>query len=195
MKKIGISASILMLALSFYAFAPVEKGEKVPDFMGLDENGENWTLYDQRADYIVVYFYPAAFTGGCTRQACAYRDHDEGFSKLNATIIGVSGDEYENLGKFKDHHNLNFSLISDADGKIAGIFGVPVKDGNTIEKEVEGEMLQLSRTVTTARQTFVLDANFKLIYKDNEVSAASDPETVLKFISTHDERKSCVPNK
>ncbi len=193
MKKITFLISFLTLTMTFMAFAPVKKGEKVPNFSGLDENGNEWTLSKQRSEYIVVYFYPAAFTGGCTKQACSFRDHDAEFSKLKATIIGVSGDEYESLGKFKEHHNLNFTLLSDKDGKIAEVFGVPVKEGKTIEKEVDGEMLQLSRSVTTARWTFILDTNGKLIYKDSEVSAATDPETVLSFLSTHDERKSCMP--
>ena len=193
MKRTAFLISFFSLAMTFMAFSPAEKGEKVPDFSGLDENGNTWTLSKQRSEYIVVYFYPAAFTGGCTKQACSFRDHDAEFSKLNATIIGVSGDEYESLGKFKAHHNLNFTLLSDKDGKIAEVFGVPVKEGKTIEKEVDGEMLQLTRSVTTARWTFILDANGKLIYKDSEVSAATDPETVLNFLTTHDERKSCTP--
>ncbi len=195
MKKFVSLSSLILLSFLLFAFGPIDKGEKVPEFSGVDESGETWSLSKQRADYIIVYFYPAAFTGGCTKQACSYRDHDAEFRKLSATIIGVSGDEYESLGKFKEHNNLNFTLLSDADGKIAEVFGVPIKDGKTIEKEVDGETLQLSRGVTTSRWTFVLDANKKLIYKDSEVSAATDPEKVLEFLTTHDERKSCVPRK
>jgi peroxiredoxin Q/BCP len=193
MKRVTFLISSLMLSMAFLSFAPVEKGEKLPDFSGLDENGETWTLSEQRADYIVVYFYPAAFTGGCTAQACSYRDHDTEFRKLKATIIGISGDEYKNLGKFKELHSLNFTLLSDTDGKIAEVFGVPVREGKTREKEIKGETLQLTTGVSASRWTFVLDGNGKLIYKDSDVSAATDPETVLKFITTHDQRKSCMP--
>ena len=192
MNKIAYLSTIVSVLFLFTAFAPIEKGGKVPDFSALDENGENWKLSDQRADYLVVYFYPAAFTGGCTKQACSYRDHEADYSKLNAEVIGVSGDEVENLGAFKAHHNLNFTLLSDTDGKIAEVFGVPTREGNTIEKEVEGTTLQLTRGVTTSRWTYVIDGNGKLIYKDNDVTATTDPETVLKFITTHNERKSCV---
>ena len=193
MKKLFFFIPILLLTLNIYAVSPLEKGDKVPSFSAIDENGDAWELSDQRADYLVIYFYPAAFTGGCTKQACSYRDNDAAFKLLNAQVIGVSGDEYENLQKFKEFHNLNFTLLSDQDGKIAEVFGVPVKEGKTIEKEIDGEILQLSRGVTTARWTFILDANSKLIYKDSEVSAATDPETVLSFLTTHDERKSCMP--
>ena len=193
MKRFALLSFIILSSLMVFAFAPFEPGDKVPDFSALDENGNTWTLSQQRSNYIVVYFYPAAFTGGCTQQACSYRDHNEEFARLGAQVVGVSGDEYGNLEKFKAHHNLNFTLLSDPDGKIAEAFGVPTKDGNSFETEVDGQTLQLNRGVTAARWTFVIDVNGKLIYKDSEVSAASDPEKVLKFIATHDERKSCTP--
>ena len=194
MKKLIFLAFILSIASGVNAIEPIENGDKVPDFTATDENGKDWKLAEQRADYIIFYFYPAAFTGGCTAQACSYRDHSANFNILNAEIIGISGDEQANLMQFKEHHNLNFTLLSDPDGKIAEIFGVPTRDGNTIEKEVDGNMLQLTRGVTTSRWTFIVDGSKgRLIYKDDDVAAATDPESVLKFISTHSERKSCVP--
>jgi len=193
MKKLFFLIPILLLTFNIYAASPMEKGDKVPDFSAIDENGETWELSDQRADYFVIYFYPAAFTGGCTKQACSYRDHDPAFKLLNAQVIGVSGDEYENLQKFKEFHNLNFTLLSDNDGKIAELFGVPTREGSTIEKEVNGQILQLTKGVTTSRWTYVVDRNGKLVYKDDDVQAETDPETVLKEITTHNSRKSCQP--
>ena len=193
MKRIAFMSTIASSIFLLAAFSPVEKGGKVPDFSALDENGKTWNLSEQRANYLIIYFYPAAFTGGCTKQACSYRDHEAEYSKLNASVIGISGDEYKNLGAFKSHHNLNFTLLSDVDGKIAELFGVPTGEGKTFETEIEGKTLQLTRGVTASRWTFVVDRNGKLIYKDNDVSAATDPETVLKFITTFEERKSCVP--
>ena len=191
MKKLFFFIPVLLLTFNIYAVSPLEKGDKVPNFSATDENGEVWELSDQRADYFVIYFYPAAFTGGCTKQACSYRDHDPAFKLLNAQVIGVSGDEYENLQKFKAFHNLNFTLLSDADGKIAELFGVPIRDGATIEKEVEGKTLQLTRGVTTSRWTYVVDRNGKLVYKDDDVQADTDPEAVLNEIKTHNDRKTC----
>jgi len=193
MKKLFFLIPILLLTFNIYAASPMEKGDKVPDFSAIDENGETWELSDQRADYFVIYFYPAAFTGGCTKQACSYRDHDPAFKLLNAQVIGVSGDEYENLQKFKEFHDLNFTLLSDNDGKIAELFGVPTREGSTIEKEVNGQILQLTKGVTTSRWTYVVDRNGKLVYKDDDVQAETDPETVLKEITTHNSRKSCQP--
>jgi peroxiredoxin Q/BCP len=191
MKKLFFFIPILLLTLNIYAVSPLEKGDKVPSFSAIDENGDAWELSDQRADYLVIYFYPAAFTGGCTKQACSYRDNDAAFKLLNAQVIGVSGDEYENLQKFKEFHNLNFTLLSDVDGKIAELFGVPTREGNTIEKEVDGKTLQLTRGVTTSRWTYVVDRNGKLVYKDEDVQAATDYEAVLKEIKTHNDRKTC----
>jgi peroxiredoxin Q/BCP len=193
MKKLIILSLVSLLSLTAIALPPIEKGDRVPDFTATDENGDLWKLSDQRAAYLVIYFYPAAFTGGCTAQACSYRDQESEFSRLNAKVIGVSGDEYENLEKFKEAHNLNFTLLSDPEGKIADVFGVPMRDGGTIEREVGGDLLQLTRGVTTSRWTFIIDGNKgRLIYMDEEVSAATDPEPVLKFITTHAKRKSCV---
>ena len=192
MKKLFSLLPVLLIALNNYGVSPLEKGDKVPNFSALDENGNDWELSDQRSDYLIVYFYPAAFTGGCTKQACSYRDHNKEFEALNAQVVGVSGDDHENLKAFKSVHNLNFTLLSDADGKIAELFGVPTREGSTIEKEVEGKTLQLSRGVTTSRWTYVVDGNGKLVYKDDDVQAATDPEAVLKALTTHNERKSCV---
>jgi peroxiredoxin Q/BCP len=192
MKKLFFFLPVLLITLNIYGIAPLEKGDKVPNFSATDDLGAIWDLSDQRADYLVVYFYPAAFTGGCTKQACSYRDNDAAFKLLNAQVIGVSGDEQENLKAFKAFHNLNFTLLSDTDGKIAELFGVPTREGSTIEKEVNGQILQLTKGVTTSRWTFVVDRNGKLVYKDTEVQAASDPETVLTAIKTHNSRKSCT---
>ena len=196
MKKSYLFSLVLAVSLLSTAFTlmdkPVEKGGKVPDFSAVDENGDKWKLSDQRADYLVVYFYPAAFTGGCTKQACAYRDFDAEFKKLNAAVVGISGDDYENLKAFKKHHGLTFTLLSDPEGEVAEIFGVPTRDGSTIEREVDGQTLSLTRGITTMRWTFIVDANGKLIYRNSDVQAATDPETVLDFLSTHNSRKSCT---
>jgi peroxiredoxin Q/BCP len=193
MKRTALIIPILLLAFNSFASAPLEKGDRVPDFSAIDENGDTWELSRQRADYLVIYFYPAAFTGGCTTQACSYRDHQSAFNILNAKVIGVSGDKHENLKAFKDFHNLNFTLLSDADGKISELFGVPTTEGRTIEKEVDGKTLQLTRGVTTSRWTYVVDRNGRLVYRNDDVQAATDPEAVLKAITPHNERKTCRP--
>ncbi len=179
-----------MIGLSFDS--PLAIGDNVPDFKAINDQGNSWSLYDHlKSDYLVIYFYPAAFTGGCTAQACSYRDHMPELALLNVSVVGISGDEPQNLGMFKKEHNLNFTLLSDKDGKIANLFGVPVREGGTIEREINGNTLQLSRGVTTSRWTYVIDINRKLIYKNNNVDASNDSQAVYEFIRTHSQRKSC----
>lgn len=192
MKTSVILLLLSVMASTVFGTGPLKIGDKVPDFEAFNDQGKTWKLSDQRSDYLVIYFYPAAFTGGCTKQACGYRDHETAFKLLKTRVIGISGDKWENLARFKEHHDLSFTLLSDVEGSIAGLFGVPLKDGGTVDMEVDGSTLSLTRGVTTARWTFVLDVNGKLIYVDDKVNAETDSETVLKQISTYNQRRSCA---
>jgi len=159
-------------------------GDIVKPFSAKADNGEVWESNNIIGKKnLVVYFYPAAMTGGCTKQACAYRDTKDELSSLNAEVVGVSGDAVENLKLFKIAENLNFTLLSDPEGTIAKEFGVPVNIGSkSIEREVDGIQHILSREVTTARWTFVFDKKGKLIYKSTEVNAAEDSKSVVEVL-------------
>src|SRR4051812_16814758 len=86
-------------------------GDKAPAFQSTDENGQAWKSADHVGKKIVVlYFYPADFTGGCTAQACGFRDNIEALGK-NVEVIGVSGDSAKNHAMFKKHHKLPFTLL------------------------------------------------------------------------------------
>jgi peroxiredoxin Q/BCP len=122
-------------------------------------------------------------TGGCTAQACGYRDHLDAFNRLNAEVIGVSGDTVKNHEIFKKAHGLNFTLLADTDGKIAELFGVPVTLGEkTVTKTVDGVDVDLVRSATTKRWTFVIDRNGKIVHRDDKVNAKADPDTIKDFI-------------
>jgi peroxiredoxin Q/BCP len=177
---------IILLASVAALLAQVQLGEKVPNFSSTDQNGSDWILKKnlRSADYLVIYFYPAAFTGGCTKQACSYRDQKGELAKAGAQVVGVSGDKPETLELFARQHQLNFTLISDESGEIASLFGVPVRDGGSIKREIEGKALELVRGTTINRWTFVLDRRGKLIYKDSEVNAAEDSRKVVEFLSS-----------
>ena len=180
-----------LICLSFEDIS-LKVGNNVPDFEAMDDQENSWKLYDHLSvNYLVIYFYPAAFTGGCTTQACSYRDLNAELAMMNASVVGISGDEAKNLALFKKEHNLNFTLLSDQSGEIAKIFGVTLNDGGTIEREIGGQKLQLTRGVTTSRWTFIIDGNGKLIYRDNNANASSDSQNVLEFIKMHESRKSC----
>jgi peroxiredoxin Q/BCP len=167
-------------------------GDNVPDFEAVDDKGQTWKLSDNlNVNYLVVYFYPAAFTSGCTTQACSYRDLNKELAMMNASVVGVSGDEVKNLELFKKEHNLNFTLLSDKNGEIARIFGVTTREGGTISAEAGGQKLQLTRGVTDARWTFIIDRNSKLIYREINVNPTTDSQSVLDFIKLHESRKTC----
>ncbi len=158
-------------------------GDKAPHFKAVADNGQTWKSENIIGKKnLVVYFYPAAMTGGCTKQACAYRDAQEDLSSVDAEVVGISGDEVENLELFKGVNNLNFTLLSDPDGKIARLFGVPVRDGGSIEREVDGELHTLTRGLTTSRWTFIIDKQGKVIYKSTEVNAEEDSKAVLEVL-------------
>ena len=154
-------------------------GDPAPEFEAMTDEGEMWRSSDHEGGLLVVFFFPAAMTGGCTAQACSFRDNRSELVDMGAEVVGISGDQIRNLQIFRGTNNLNFPLLSDADGSIARSFGVPVRDGGTITREVDGEQVELTRTVTTSRWTFIIDEEGKIAYVDTEVDAAVDSEAVL----------------
>lgn len=178
---------ILTVTISVFAqnLTELKIGDKVSEFSASADNGTIWNSSEVKTNFLVVYFYPAAMTGGCTKQACAYRDNKASLDKMGVTVIGVSGDEIENLKHFKESYQLNFPLLSDAEGTIAKIFGVPTKEGGSITREFNGEIFLLKRGITASRWTFILDKNMKIIYKNSEVNAAEDSEIVKKIIKNY----------
>lgn len=160
-------------------------GDEVSEFSASADNGTIWNSNEVKTNFLVVYFYPAAMTGGCTKQACAYRDNKASLDKMGVTVIGISGDEVENLKHFKESYQLNFPLLSDAKGTMAKIFGVPTNEGGSITREFNGESFLLKRGITASRWTFILDKNKKIIYKNSEVNAAEDSEVVKKIIKNY----------
>ena len=185
MKRTALTL-IIISSVFVISAAQVRLGEKVPNFTATDQDGEQWVLKKnlKESDYMVVYFYPGAFTGGCTAQACSYRDQKSELAKVGASVVGVSGDRPETLELFAEEHRLNFTLLSDEDGKIATLFGVPQSEGKSINREIKGKSLDLVRRTTIQRWTYILDNKGNLIYKDAEVKAADDSNKVVEFLST-----------
>lgn len=195
MKKLwkqSISIFALGLLLPFISSFTTDKdkklkvGDKAPIFEAFDENGKLWKSADHAGKKIlVVYFYPAAMTGGCTKQACSFRDDKSNLEKLDIEVIGISGDDPENLKFFRKAHDLNFTLLSDPDGKAAKKFGVPVNNGGSIKRVIDGNKITLFRGVTTARWTFIIDLDGKILHINNHVNAANDSENILKVIKEY----------
>lgn len=158
----------------------LDVGDRAPSFRGTADNGRAWRSRDHVGRrFLVVYFYPAAMTGGCTVQACAFRDNRSQLQELGAEVVGVSGDRVENLRAFKGSNRLNFPLLSDTRGRVARAFGVPVGEGGHITRTVGGRETELTRDVTAARWTFIIDRDGKIAYKDTEVDPAGDGAAVI----------------
>ncbi len=158
-------------------------GDPAPVFDAVDAYGKPWRSADVVGEKIlVVYFYPAAMTEGCTKQACAFRDDHSVLQELGAEVVGVSGDRGLNLIAFRESNRLNFPLLSDTAGVIAGAFGVPLRQGGTITRTVEGRELELTRDVTAARWTFIIDRRGRIAYKETEVNPEGDSKAVIAAI-------------
>jgi peroxiredoxin Q/BCP len=99
-------------------------GLPAPDFTLPDQQGEPVHLADRRGGWVVVYFYPADDTPGCTAESCSFRDSHEAFTDAGATVIGISGDSVESHEAFAAKHQLPFTLLADADGSVRKAWGV-----------------------------------------------------------------------
>lgn len=101
----------------------LEVGAVAPDFALADATGRTRTLAELRGGPVIVYFYPAAFTPGCTTEACDFRDNLAWFTGAGYTVIGISPDPVARLREFADAEQVSFPLLSDADAAVAKAFG------------------------------------------------------------------------
>lgn len=125
-----------MLCSTVIAFAGPKAGDTAPLFTGKDQDGADFKLGDLVGKKIVLlYFYPKDFTGGCTKEACGFRDRVADLQKDNVQVVGVSFDSAESHKKFIEANHLNFTLLADTDGRIADAYGVHM-DGKEMAKRV-----------------------------------------------------------
>lgn len=96
---------------------------KAPDFTLNDDAGQAHNLADYKGRWVVLYFYPKDDTPGCTTEACSLRDARDDITDLGAEIIGISKDEPSSHEKFKAKYSLNFTLLSDPEGKVIEAYG------------------------------------------------------------------------
>jgi peroxiredoxin Q/BCP len=160
-------------------------GSVAPLFNANDHNGDLWQGSEHlgRGHYLIVYFYPAAMTGGCTKQACAYRDDAAPLKEMGAEVVGVSADPVNNLKAFHQAEGLNFTLLSDVNGTIAKLFGVPIRPGGSIQRTVDGREITLTRPHSAARWTFIVGKQGKIVYRSMEVNATQDSQATRAFIN------------
>ena len=111
-------------------------GDTAPDFTLPDDTGKDVTLSDLRGRKVIVYFYPAAMTPGCTTQACDFSDSLTSLEKDGYTVLGISPDKPEKLARFREKDHLTIPLLSDADKAVMtawGAYGEKKLYGKTVE--------------------------------------------------------------
>lgn len=110
-------------------------GDPAPDFTLTDDTGKQVSLSDFRGRSVVVYFYPAAMTPGCTKEACDFRDNLAPLNDAGFEVLGISPDKPEKLARFREKEGLTFPLLSDPDRTVLsswGAFGEKQNYGRTI---------------------------------------------------------------
>ena len=107
------------------AFAAVPQvGQSAPEFRLQDQNGHWRTPGDYHGRYLVVYFYPKDFTGGCTTEVCSFRDDIAKLRQGGADVIGISLDDVKSHEKFAEKYHVPFPLLADSDHKVTEAYGV-----------------------------------------------------------------------
>lgn len=176
--------ALLVFSMSLPVSA-IEVGDPALIFEAIDDTGKSWKSSGHIGNQIlIVYFYPADMTGGCTAQACGYRDRIDSLTASGVEVVGVSGDHVENHKVSKQAHNLHLTLLADGDGSVVTAFGVRVSIGEkTVVRTVNDKQVPFVRTATACRWTFVIDLNGMIVRKDSKLDARCDPETIAKVIA------------
>ncbi len=150
----------------------LEVGDKAPAFTLLDADGEKVSLSSYKGRKVIIYFYPAAMTPGCTKQACDFRDSLAELNGAGLDVIGISPDKPEKLAKFRERDGVNFPLLSDPDKTTLtayGAFG---------EKKLYGKVVE-----GVIRSTFVVDEKGKIEVAQYNVKATGHVAKLRRDIS------------
>ncbi len=181
--------TVLAFAVTVTTSAPPKEkgpavGSKAPSFSGKTDAGKMLKSSEVVGKKIVVlYFYPADFTGGCTKQACGFRDDAKKLMQKGVMVIGVSADTPETHSKFKKFHKLNFTLLADPDASIAKSFGVPLRGkGGTVKKVIDGKKELFKRDHTIARHTVVIGKDGMIAAKYAVKDAGGDSKKILMLV-------------
>ncbi len=151
----------------------MEVGDRIPDVLGIDQNGKEIKSSDYRGRKIVLYSYPKANTSGCTAEACSLEAHKAELAAAGYEIIGVSKDRQELQKKFADAQNLSFPLIADTDTTLLQALGC------------WGEKVACGRkTIGTIRTTYLVneDGVIEKIFGPKEIKTKIHAEQILKYI-------------
>jgi thioredoxin-dependent peroxiredoxin len=170
---IAVSASVCAQAP---AVAPAE-GTQAPAIKLQDQAGKWHTLEQYKGKWVVLYFYPKDFTGGCTTQACELRDNIFAFKKADAVILGVSVDDVASHEKFAKEHSLPFDILADPTKVVSKEYGVLTTYGTA---EV------------ASRQTFLIGPDGKIVKHWAKVDPKGHSDMVLAEIKAHSPAKAAA---
>jgi peroxiredoxin Q/BCP len=150
---------------------PISSGIPAPEFELLDDTNTLRHLSDFKGKPVILYFYPADDTPGCTKEACNFRDDYSAYQKAKVTILGVSPDSVKSHVKFKQKYQLPFPLLADEGHKVCNAYGVwgPKK---MMGREYEGVL----------RTTFLIDARGKIARVFENVRPAEHSVEVLEVL-------------
>ena len=147
----------------------LEAGNHAPTFSLLNQDETQVSLENFKGQKVVVYFYPAASTPGCTTQACELRDNINTLKSAGYTVLGISPDAPSKLAKFKAKESLNFDLLSDPDHQVQEAYGV------------WGEKSMYGKTyMGTIRSTFAVDESGSISHAFYNVKAKGHIEMLRK---------------
>jgi peroxiredoxin Q/BCP len=146
--------------------------DKAPAFSLPDAHGKKVSLADYRGRKVIVYFYPAASTPGCTREACDFRDNLGELNDAGLDVVGISPDKPEKLAKFRDNEKLTFALLSDPDRTVLTAWGA------------YGEKMMYGKTVQgVIRSTFVVDEKGKIEVAQYNIKATGHVAKLRRDLS------------
>lgn len=149
----------------------LEVGTAAPEFKLEDATNSHVSLSDYTGQKVIVYFYPAASTPGCTKEACDFRDSLNSLKSAGYTVIGISPDSPEKLAKFAGNESLNFPVLSDPDNNVATAYGA------------YGEKKNYGRTyMGIIRSTFILNEDHTIEHALYNVRATGHVLRIRKII-------------
>ncbi|MGK4580999.1 thioredoxin-dependent thiol peroxidase [Kitasatospora sp. HPMI-4] len=147
----------------------LKAGDTAPAFTLPDADGKQVSLADHLGRKVIVYFYPAALTPGCTKQACDFTDNLEVFAGAGYDVIGISPDKPEKLGKFREAEDLKVTLLSDPDKSVLAVYGA------FGEKQMYGKTV-----VGVIRSTVIVDEQGKVEHALYNVKATGHVAKLLR---------------
>ncbi|HMP73395.1 MAG TPA: peroxiredoxin [Kiritimatiellia bacterium] len=148
----------------------IEVGQPAPDLAIPSTAGRDISLADYRGQWVVLFFYPKAFTPGCTAQACSLRDEHQAIVEAGAVILGASVDNLRTQQRFKEEHNLPFELLADNDRELSRAMGVLALGG-----------------MITSRTTFLINPEGNVAHILRGVNVRNHDQDILPLLRGADE--------